>query len=127
MLKGFRVADVVVGRVGGLLSVLELVVLRVVEEAGVLDVVDEDVGRFEVAVPDTGRLEVVVALGLVLEGEVFTFSFEASGLDLETSSLPESKVDPTGVAGGAFSTSSAGMSAGTGTGSSVDAMLIKSN
>lgn len=121
MLKGLRVADVIDGRVGGLLSVVEGVPFAV-EEVAVLDVVVEDeVGRLVVAELDTGRLEAAVVLVVVLAGDAGTFSLAASGLDLPTSSLPESNVESTGVAGGAFSTSA---SAGGEKGSSVDAMLI---
>ena len=77
-------------------------------------------------------LDDVVELGLALAGgEVGLFSLEASGLGI--SSLPESTVESTGVAGGRFSAStseeagastgaSTGASAGTsvGTGSSVE-------
>lgn len=119
MLRGFRVAEVVDGRVGGLLSELDEVVPRAVVVVAVLDVVDEEVGRLAAAVElDVGRLEVAVVPVALLAGDAGTFSLDASGLDL-TSSLPESTVESTGVAGGAFSTSA---SAAGGTGSSVDAI-----
>lgn len=141
VLSGLRVADVVVGRVGGLLKVLELVVPRVVEVA-VFEAVVEVVGRLAVVVPDTGRLAVVE----LLTGEALAFSLDASGLDLTASgldfttsgldlpasSLPERIVDSIGVAGGAISTStgvaggafSTSVSAAMGTESSVDAMSV---
>lgn len=123
VLKGFRVAVVVVdGRVGGLLSELEDVVPRAVEVAVLDAVVEDEVGRLVVVELDTGRLEVAVALVVVLAGDAGVFSLEASGLDFSTSSLPDSIVESTGVAGGgAFSTSA---SAGGDMGSSVDAILI---
>lgn len=116
-------AEVVVGRVGGLLSELvEEVVPRVVEVA-VLDVaVEEEVGRFAVVELDTGRLDAEVVLAAVLvAGDTGAFSLDASGLDLLASSLPESTVESTGVAGDAVSTSA---STATGTGSSVDDIFI---
>lgn len=116
-LKGFRVADVVGGRVGGLFKVL-LELVRVVDVAPAFDVVEDDVGRLAVSVTD-GRFELAGAPVLPFAGEAGTFSLEASGLDLPTSSLPESIDDSIGVAGGTFSTSA---SEGTGTGSSVDDM-----
>lgn len=121
MLSGFRVAEVVDGRVGGLLSVLEEVVPRAVEAVAVLEVVDEEVGRLVAAELDVGRLEVAAALVAVLAGDAGAFSLGTSGLDLPISSLPESNIESTGVAGGASSTSA---STGTGAGSSVDAILI---
>lgn len=113
-------AEVVDGRVGGLLSELDEVVPRAVVVVAVLDVVDEEVGRLAAVELDVGRLEVAVVPVALLAGDAGTFSLDASGLDL-TSSLPESTVDSTGVAGGAFSTSA---SAAGGTGSSVDAISI---
>lgn len=128
---GLRAVEVVVGRVGGLFNVVELVVPRVVEDVVVFEAVDDVVGRLAVVVPDTARLVVVVEL---LTGECLAFSLEASGLDLAasgldlatsglefTSSLPERTVDATGVAGGAFSTPA---SAAVGTESSADAILL---
>lgn len=120
VLNGLRVAEVVVGRVGGLFRVLELVAPRAVE-AVVLDAVVDEVGRFVVVVVlEVGRLEAAFALGSVFAGRAWVFSLEASGLDWLTSSLPERTVESTGVAGGA---SLASTSEGTGTGSSVDAMV----
>lgn len=119
MLSGFRVAEVVVGRVGGLLSELE-VVPRAVEVVAVLEVVEE-VGRLAAVELEVGRLAVAVVPVAVLAGDAGAFSLDASGLDLPTSSLPESNVESTGVAGGASSTSA---STGVGTGSSVDAILV---
>lgn len=121
MLSGFRVAEVVEGRVGGLLSELEEVVPRAVEVVAVRDVVDDEVGRLAAVELDVGRLEVAVVPVVVLAGEAGAFSLDSSGLDLPTSSLPESNVESTGVAGG---TSSGSASTGVGTGSSVDAILI---
>lgn len=117
VLNGFRLAVVVVGRVGGLFRVL-LVLVRVVPVVG-FDA-DDDVGRLVAAVPDTGRFTAPVALGLALAGDSLT----ASGLELATSSAPEITVDSTGVAGGSFSSTSTGTSAGAGatTGSSADDM-----
>ena len=121
VLRGFRVAvvAVVVGRVGGLFNVLLEVLPRVVDEAVVRGVV-EDVGRLAVAVPDTGRLDADAVPGEALAGDAGAFSFEASGLDLFTSSLPDATVESTGVAGGAGSASA---SEGVGTGSSTDAIV----
>lgn len=99
VLRGLRVAVVVVvvGRVGGLFSVLVLV--REVEVVPGFAAVVDEVGRLVAAVTDTGRLDEAVELGLDLTGgDVGLFSFESSGL--VTSSLPESTVDSTGVAGG---------------------------
>lgn len=121
MLKGFRVAEVVDGRVGGLLSELDEVVPRAVVVVAVLDVVDDEVGLLAAVELDVGRLEVAVVPVALLAGDAGVFSFDASGLDLLTSSLPESTVESTGVAGGASSTSA---SAGVVTGSSIDAILI---
>lgn len=113
-------AEVAGGRVGGLLSELDEVAPRAVEVVAVLDVVDEEVGRLAAVELDVGRLEVAVVPVALLAGDG-AFSFDASGLDLLRSSLPESTVESKGVAGGAFSTSA---SAGVETGSSVDAILI---
>lgn len=114
--------DVVVGRVGGLLSELvEEVGARVVEVA-VRDVaVEEEMGRFAVVELVTGRLDAEVVLVEVLIGDAGAFSLDASGLDLLASSLPESIDESTGVAGGAISTSA---SMATVTGSSVDDIFI---
>lgn len=116
-----RTVDVVVGRVGGLLRVVPLVVLVV--DDGFVDV--DPTGRLVAVVPEVGLLLAVV--GLFLTGESPGFSFTASGLDFDSS--PEKTVDSTGVAGGASSatgsgagTGSEGASVGT-TGSSVDAMV----
>ena len=127
VLNGLRVAVVVVGRVGGLFKVLLLLVLgREVPVVG-FDA-DDEVGRLVAAVPDTGRLAVAVAPGLALVGEALGASLTASGLDFTTSGLdltassaPET-TGSTGVAGGSFSSTSTGTSAGAGatTGSSID-------
>lgn len=114
-------AEVVIGRVGGLLSELEDVVPRVVEVAVLEVVVEDEVGRFAVVVLDTGRFGVAEVPALALTGVSGLFSLDASGLDLLASSPPESTVESTGVAGGAFSTSTSG---GAWTGSSVDAILF---
>jgi len=121
VLNGFRVAGVVVGRVGGLFRVL-LVLVRVVPVVG-FDA-DDDVGRLVAAVPDTGRLTAPGALGLALAGETLGASLTTSGLDLTSSSPPERTEDSTGVAGGSFSSTSTGNSTGAGamTGSSADDM-----
>jgi hypothetical protein len=126
VLKGLRVADVVVeGRVGGLFSVL-LVVPRVAEVVGLDDaVVEDEVGRLEAVELETGRLAVAAAPVPLLagEGEAGMFSLEASGLDL-TSSPPDRRVESTGVAGGATSAStSTSTSEEVGIGSSVDAIV----
>lgn len=100
------------------------VVPRAVEVVAVLEEgVDDDVGRLAAVELDTGRLA-AVGLVVVLAGEAGTFSLDTSGLDCSTSSLPESIVASTGVAGAASSTSA---SAATGIGSSVDAILINCN
>lgn len=100
------------------------VVPRAVDVVAVLEVdVDDDVGRLAAVELDTGRLA-AVGLVVVLAGEAGAFSLDTSGLDFSTSSLPESIVVSTGVAGGASSTSA---SAATGTGSSVDAILVNCN
>jgi hypothetical protein len=119
--NGFRVAGVVVGRVGGLFKV-PLMLVRGEPVVG-FDA-DDDVGRLVVAVPDTGRLTAPGALGLALAGETLAVSLTTSGLDLTTSSPPERTEDSTEVAGGSFSSTSTGTSAGTGvmTGSSADDM-----
>lgn len=121
MLSGFRAAEVVDGRVGGLLSVLEEVVPRAVEVVAALGVVDDEVGRLAAVELEVGRLEVAVVLVAVLAGDAGAFSLGTSGLDLPTSSLPESNVESTGVLGVASSTSA---STGTGAGCSVVAILI---
>lgn len=120
VLNGLRVAVVVVGRVGGLFKVLLLLVLgREVPVVG-FDA-DDEVGRLVAAVPDTGRLAVAVAPGLALVGEALGASLTTSGLDL-TASSPPGTAGSTGVAGGSFSSTSTGTSAGAGatTGSSID-------
>lgn len=108
MLGGLRVAVVpVVGRVGGLFNVLEVVLVRVVED-GVLGAADDEVGRLVAVVElETGRLVAVALLVVDLAGDAGVFSLDASGLDLPISSLPDSTVESTGVgvAGGATSTS----------------------
>lgn len=120
--KGLRVAEVVVGRVGGLLSELvEEVGARVVEAAVLEVAVEEDVGRFAVVELDTGCLDAEVVLVVVLAGDAGAFSLDASGLELLASSPPESIDESTGVAGGAMSTS-ASASTATGTDSSIDDM-----
>jgi hypothetical protein len=98
-------------------ELVEEVVPRVVEVAVFEVAVEEEVGRFAAVELDTGRLDAGVVLAVVLAGEAGVFSLDASGLDLLASSLPESTVESTGVAGGAVSTSA---STATGTGSSVD-------
>jgi hypothetical protein len=103
VLRGLRVA-VVVGRVGGLFKVL-LVVPRVAVVVGF--VADDDVGRLVAVSDETGRFTAPGVPGLALVGETLGFSLEASGLDLTTSSPPERAVASTGVAGGAFSSTSA--------------------
>lgn len=121
VLSGLRVVVVpVVGRVGGLFNVLEAVLVRVVEVA-VLDAVEDEVGRLvTVAELETGRLVVVAVLVVDLAGDAGVFSLDASGLDLSISSLPDSTVESTGVAGGAISTST---SEWIDAGSSVEAIL----
>jgi hypothetical protein len=106
VLSGLRVAVVpVVGRVGGLFNVLEVVPVREVEVA-VLDAAEVEVGRLVAVVElETGRLVVVAVLVVDLAGDAGVFSLDASGLDLPISSLPDSTVESTGVAGGAMSTS----------------------
>lgn len=120
VLRGFRtepvVVVVVVGRVGGLPSVLPFdPVVRVVD--GVDLGPEIELGRFVVVVPDTGRFEVdVVDVVVFFAGDALTFSLSlaASGL-VAGSSLPETAFDSTGVAGGASSASgSAGGAEGTG-------------
>lgn len=134
-LRGLRVAVeavVVVGRVGGLLSVLPLVDVR--EEAVVVlgaDVVE--VGRFVVGVDsDKGRLVVpvlVVEEAVLVGDDGLTFSLElswslpASGLVTE-SSLPDMTEDSTGVAGGGTFSVSVSVAGGGATGSSVEAMVF---
>jgi hypothetical protein len=126
VLSGLRTVPEVVGRVGGLLSVLPLAAARAVD-AAVLDAPEIELGRLAAAVPDTGRFVVVV----VFSGEDLIFSLSvtaASGL-VTGSSLPDKMVDSTGVAGGAMSAStSAGAGAaagvGAGTGSSVEAIMM---
>lgn len=106
MLSGLRVAVVPVeGRVAGLFNVLEVVLARVVELA-VLDAVEDEVGRLAAVVElEVGRLVAAAGLVVDLAGDAGVFSLDASGLDLPISSLPESTVESTGVAGGAISTS----------------------
>lgn len=106
VLSGLRVAVVpVVGRVGGLFNVLEVVLVRVAEVA-VLDAVEDEVGRLAAAVElGTARLAAVAVLVVLLAGEAGVFSLDASGLDLTISSLPDNTVESTGVSGGAISTS----------------------
>lgn len=111
---------------GGLFNVPPLVVEgREVDVVG-LGAPDMELGRFVTGAPDTGRLAVVVVLevGLLLVGDALTFSLslEVSGL-VTGSSLPESTVESTGVAGGTSesTTPSAGVTGGTG--SSVEAIV----
>lgn len=133
-LRGLRVAveAVVVGRVGGLLSVPPLVDVR--EEAVVVleaDVVE--VGRLVVGVdPDKGRLVVpvlVVEEAVLVGDDGLTFSLEsslsltASGL-VAGSSLPDMTEDSTGVAGGGTFSVSVSVAGGGATGSSVEAMVF---
>lgn len=129
-LRGFRavlVLGVVVGRVGGLPSVLPLVEVRADAVVG-LEVDDMEVGRLvELVEPDKGRLVVldaVVLEGDALVGEVLVFSLSLvpSGLVIGPS-LPDMTVESTGVAGGAFSVSVSAAGGGGGTGSSVEAMV----
>lgn len=101
--KGFRVADVTVGRVGGLCKVL-LELVRAVDVVPVFDAVVEDVGRLVTPIADVG-FEPAAVPGLPFAGDEWMFSLDGSGLDLPTSSLPESTDDSIGVAGGASSTS----------------------
>lgn len=104
---------------------LEEVAPRAFEVVVVLVVdVDDEVGRLAAVELETGRLAVLGELVVVLAGEEGAFSLATSGLDFSTSSLPESNVESTGVAGGASSTSA---SVATGTCSSVDAILINRN
>lgn len=127
VLSGLRTVPEVVGRVGGLLSVLPLAAARAVD-AAVLVAPETVLGRLAAAVPDNGRFVVVV----VFSGEDLIFSLsliEASGL-VTGPSLPDRMVESTGVAGGAISAStsaeagaSAGAGAGAGTGSSVEAIM----
>lgn len=106
VLNGLRVAVVpVVGRVGGLLKVLEVVLVRVAEVA-VFDAAEDEVGRLAAAaVFGTARFVVVAVLVVLLAGETGVFSLDASGLDLTISSLPDNTVESTGVSGGTISTS----------------------
>ena len=119
VLKGFLVADVVVGRVGGLFNVLLKLVL--VDVAPVFAIVEDEVGRLAAVIPATDRLELAEALVLVLAGDTGVFSLDASGLDLPISSPPESTEDSIGVAGGDCSTSA---SDEMGIGSSVDDIWV---
>ena len=129
-LRGLRavpVLGVVVGRVGGLPSVLPLVEVRADAVVG-LEAEDMEVGRLvELVEPDNGRLVVldaVVLEGDALVGEVLVFSLSLvpSGLVIGPS-LPDMTVESTGVAGGAFSVSVSAAGGGGGTGSSVEAMV----
>lgn len=129
-LRGLRavlVLGVVVGRVGGLPSVLPLVEVRADAVVG-LEADDVEVGRLvELVEPDKGRLVVldaVVLEGDALVGEVLVFSLSLvpSGLVIGPS-LPDMTVESTGVAGGAFSVSVSAAGGGGGTGSSVEAMV----
>ena len=129
-LRGLRavpVLGVVVGRVGGLPSVLPLVEVRADAVVG-LEADDMEVGRLvELVEPDKGRLVVldaVVLEGDALVGEVLVFSLSLvpSGLVIGPS-LPDMTVESTGVAGGAFSVSVSAAGGGGGTGSSVEAMV----
>ena len=129
-LRGLRavpVLGVVVGRVGGLPSVLPLVEVRADAVVG-LEADDMEVGRLvELVEPDNGRLVVldaVVLEGDALVGEVLVFSLSLvpSGLVIGPS-LPDMTVESTGVAGGAFSVSVSAAGGGGGTGSSVEAMV----
>lgn len=134
-LRGLRVAVeavVVVGRVGGLLSVLPLVDVR--EEAVVVLGVDVvEVGRFVVGVePDKGRLVVPVLVeeAVLVGDDGLTFSLElswslpASGL-VTGSSLPDITEDSTGVAGGGMFSVSVSVAGGGATRSSVEAMVFE--
>ena len=129
-LRGLRavpVLGVVVGRVGGLPSVLPLVEVRADAVVG-LEADDMEVGRLvELVEPDNGRLVVldaVVLEGDALVGEVLVFSLSLvpSGLVIGPS-LPDMTVESTGVAGGAFSVSVSAAGGGGGTGSSVEAIV----
>jgi hypothetical protein len=127
VLRGLRtVPDVVVGRVGGLPRVLPFEPgVRVVDEAVLGPEIE--LGLFVAEVPETGRFVAEVADAVVfLAGDALTFSLslEVSGL-VTGSSLPETALDSTGVAGGISSASaptSASTSAGGAgaTGSSAD-------
>lgn len=125
VLSGFRVVVVVGGRVGGLFNVPPLAAEgREVDVVG-LGAPDMELGRFVAGVPETGRLVAVELLvGLFLVGEAFTFSLslETSGL-VTGSSLPESTVESTGVAGGASESTTPSAGATGGTGSSVEAIV----
>jgi hypothetical protein len=94
-----------------------------VDEA-VLVVPEMDVGRFVADVPVTGRLAAAAGVVVFFTRDAFTFSLllEASGLVIG-SSLPDTMLDSTGVAGATSSVStSAGASArgAEGIGSSVE-------
>lgn len=122
VLSGLRAVEVVVGRVGGLLKVLPFVEERAVDV--VLEAPEIELGRF-VVVEATGRFVVVLVADEVADffsGEEATFSLslEASGL-VTGSSLPDRRVESTGVAGGWLS-ASLSTGAGAGTGSSVEAI-----
>lgn len=121
VLSGLRAVEVVVGRVGGLLKVLPFVEERAVDV--VLEAPEIELGRF-VVVEATGRFVVVLVADEVADffsGEVtFSLSLEASGL-VTGSSLPDRRVESTGVAGGWLS-ASLSTGAGAGTGSSVEAI-----
>jgi len=127
VLRGLRtVPDVVVGRVGGLPRVLPFEPgVRVVVEAVLGPEIE--LGLFVAEVPETGRFVAEVADVVVFfAGDALTFSLslEVSGL-VTGSSLPETALDSTGVAGGissaSASTSASTSAAGAGaTGSSTD-------
>ncbi len=117
VLRGLRtVPVVVVGRVGGLPRVLPFEPgVRVVDEAALgLEI---ELGLLVADVPETGRFVAEVADAVVfLAGDALTFSLslEVSGL-VTGSSLPETALDSTGVAGG-ISSASASTSASTSAG-----------
>jgi hypothetical protein len=92
------VVDVVDGRVGGLFRTPPFEVEVRVDEA--VFVPEMDVGRFVADVPVTGRLAAAAGVVVFVTGDAFTFSLllEAPGLVIG-SSLPDTMLDSTGVAG----------------------------
>ena len=130
VLRGLRVAVVVVGgRVGGLFKV-PLVDVRDVDVAG-FEVDDVVVVLFVVVVPEAGRLGVAVEVFFTGDADASSltgslsfsvgtsFSLRASGLVIG-SSLPETTDGCPGVAGAGLSDSTSGVGV---MGSSVEAML----
>lgn len=126
------VEEVVVGRVGGLFSVLPLVEVRA-EAVVLLEGEVMEVGRLVVGVdPDRGRLVVVVVEveeAVLVGDDGLTFSLEfslslpPSGLVIG-SSLPDMTEESTGVAGGGTFSVSVSVAGGEATGSSVEAMVF---